>query len=680
MGTEPSRLVGVRGGCLPAEMMAIASLLAFSWPGLSNPNGNGIDTPAVKREQASARKEVVPPKVMMGDSSAGNRGQSAHILALRDPEGDSIQPDDRLPLPFSTRQTCGANCHDVQLIRRGWHFNATLPGVAAGRNGQPWVLVDRETATQVPLSYRAWPGTYKPQQLGMSTRDFALHFAGRMAGGLSGDDAGDRVERARWMVSGNLDVNCLACHDASPAYDPAEYARQVAMENFRYAPAAASGMALVTGSAREMPDLFDYLLPSSVEDNLQNKIPRVSYARNRFLPGEKVAFDIVREVKVSRCYYCHSNTDVEQTGASRWKASEDAHLARGITCVQCHRNGLDHMMIRGYEGELGAARDSFAASFSCRGCHMGRDADPNFTPGRLGAPYPRHAGIPPVHFEKLTCTACHSGPWPATNTRQIKNSLTHGLGEHNVNKAPEALPHIYYPVFAQQQDGKIAPNRLVWPAFWGRFWHGCVQPLKLEEVRRALKKGKLNRQLSADGSWPSIDEQWVGQVLRLLGQKSDTQGPAVYIAGGKLHRLDRAGRLESEDNEQAQPYLWPIAHDVRPASQALGARSCQDCHSTEAAIFFGNVAVDSPLVSERAASWKMNSFEKKLDIVYTTRLAQSWVYRSWLKAAGLIAAGVLLLFVFGYAVMALDRLSAGTVGRSSEAKEAAISPIRGSDS
>jgi hypothetical protein len=598
--------------------------------------------------RAQPPKGVTAPKAMLGDSSAGSRGQPAHIIALRDPEGDTIQPGDRQPLPFSTSQTCGGDCHDVQAISRGWHFNATLPGVPAGRKGQPWILVDRETATQLPLSYRAWPGTYRPRQLAMSAREFALHFGGRMAGGLPQDDAGNRADRARWTVSGSLEVNCLACHDASPAYDQAEYGRQLALENFRYAPAAASGLALVTGSAKEMPDLFDYLLPASVEDSLQSQIPRVEYAPSHFLPSGKVAFDIVREVKSSRCYYCHTNADVELTGASRWKAHEDIHLARGIACVQCHRNGLDHMMARGYEG--GAAD-----SLTCEGCHSKSNA--------MGAPHPDHAGIPPIHFAKLTCTACHSGPLPTANTRQLKNGMTHGLGEYNVNRSAQALPHVYYPVFARREDGKIGPNRLIWPAFWGRLRQSSVQPLHPDQVQKALRKGKLNAPLSSDGSWPNGGEHWVEQVLRILDEDARTEGPAVYIAGGKLHRLDAAGRVRAEDHAQAQPYLWPLAHDVRPASQALGAKGCEECHSTDAALFFGNVAVDSPLAAERAVPWKMNRFETNLDAVYQARLARTWKYRSWLKGAGLLAAGLLLLFLLAYGLRALERLSAATVGR-----------------
>jgi hypothetical protein len=131
--------------------------------------------------------QAQPPK--LGDNSAGSRGQPAHIIPLRDPESDTIQPGDRHSLPFSVSQTCGGECHDVAAVSRGWHFNAMQAGVPAGRNGQPWLLVDRETATQIPLSYRAWAGTYRPQQVGMSEREFAIHFGGRTAGGFGPEAA-----------------------------------------------------------------------------------------------------------------------------------------------------------------------------------------------------------------------------------------------------------------------------------------------------------------------------------------------------------------------------------------------------------------------------------------------------------------------------------------------------------
>ena len=581
--------------------------------------------------------QAQPPKAKLGDNSSGSRAQPAHVIPLRDPDGDTIQPGDRHPLPFSVSQTCGGECHDVAAISHGWHFNADQPNVPAGRNGQPWLLVDRETATQIPLSYRTWPGTYRPRQVGLTSRDFALHFGGRTAGGIAPDGS----DHSRWSVSGPLEVNCLVCHDASPAYDQAEYARQISQENFRYAGAAASGIAAVTGSSKAMPDLFDYLLPNAVEDSLQPQAPKVEYNAARFLPNGKMAFDIVRDVKSNRCYYCHTNTDVELTGASRWKGHEDIHVARGIACVECHRNGLDHNTLRGSESTA-------PQSMSCEGCHSEGNA--------VGAPHPDHEGLPPLHLAKMTCTACHSGPQPGADTRQLKNGMTHGLGEFNVNKNEQALPHIYYPVFARQADGKLAPNRIVWPAFWGRLYQGNVTPIHPDQVKAVIEKNKLNAPLTVDGSWLAADEHWVVEVLGALGDD------AVYIAGGKLHRLD-GGRLKSEDSAQAQPYLWPIAHDVRPATQALGAKGCQECHSANAAVFFGNVAVDSPLATDRAVAWKMNRFEKNLDADYQSRLAGSWRYRTWLKAIGLGAAGLLLLFLLAYTLRAIDRLSAATAGR-----------------
>ena len=412
-----------------------------------------------------------PEQPKLGDNSAGSRGQPAHIIPLRDPEGDTIQPGDRHALPFSVEQTCGGDCHDVQAVSRGWHFNSFNQGVQAGRKGQPWLLVDRETGTQIPVSNRPWPGTWRPQQVGMSNAQFASKFAGRMAGGVPEDRSG------RWQVTGKVEVNCLACHDASPTYDQAEYARQIGQENFRFAPTAASGLGQVTGSTKEMPDMFDYLLPHRVEDSLQVKTPKVDYGASRFLPSGKMAFDIVREVKSNRCYYCHTNVDTKETGAEHWKSKEDVHMARGIACVQCHRHGLDHNMTRGGEKEN--------ISLSCKGCHMESND--------MGAPRPAHKGMPPIHLEKLTCTACHSGPAPEANTtRQLKNGMTHGLLEFGTNKSVQALPHISYPVFARGEDGKIGPNRIVWPAFWGRMRAGTVQPLNPEVVKPGVPESQAH--------------------------------------------------------------------------------------------------------------------------------------------------------------------------------------------
>ena len=626
----------------------------------------GLGAAVLAGTSPQAEKDRFAGKQLLGDLNDGSRARPVHIIPLRDTEGEVIRPGDRPLLPFSTRQTCAADCHDVATISRGWHFNSTLTGVAGGRRGQPWILIDQDTATQLPLSYRAWSGCFRPQQLGISAWKFAVLFGGRTPGGISEENgAGGADLQARWQVSGELEVNFLACHDASAAYDHAEYARQIGLENFRWAETAASGIGQITGSAREMPNTFDYLLPY-LEDSLLAKKPTVTYAQERFLPGAKLAFDILRSVPARRCYFCHSNADLEQLGRARWNTDEDIHLARGMTCVDCHRNGLDHAMIRGYEGEPATGKDPQAATLTCGGCHLGTEAGSSFPKGRLGAPFPKHAGIPPVHFTRLTCTACHSGPWPGSVTHRLKTSQSHGLGMQNINKAGEVLPHLYYPVFAEQEDGKIAPNRLLWPAFWGRLQDRSVQPIHPDQVKRALTKARLSLKSPPTGGWPAIDEPWLARILLLLDANSQAQGKPVYIAGGKLHRLDDNGKISMADNPAAQPYLWPLAHDVRPASQSLGARGCEDCHATEAPIFFGSVAVDSPLASERGSAWKMFQFQKNLDSRYAADFARSFRYRSWLKAAGLTSAGLIMFLLIAYLLRALARLSAVADGEKGE--------------
>lgn len=649
---------------LPAAC-AVAFLLA-ACPSAARAQAAALATaalPAAPMRQRPATPpagQAEPQPPLLGDQSDGSRARPVHRIPLRDSEGEVIRTTDQPLLPFSTSHTCGADCHDVSRVSRGWHFNTTAAGSAIVRRGEPWILVDADTGTQLPLSYHPWPGAFSPDAIGITPWAFAKAFGGRTPGGLTGDREPTSALKTRWTVSGSLEPNCLACHDASPAYDQPEYARQIGLENFRWAAAAASGMAFVTGAAKEMPNTFDHLLPV-VEDALLPRMPTITYAPDRFLPGAKVLFDVVREVPARRCYFCHSTVDISQTGQGRWNADADIHLARGLTCVDCHHNGLDHAMTRGYDGDpAAAAGGANAAAVTCRGCHLASEPDRVFARGRAGAPYPRHEGLPPVHLQKLSCTACHSGPQPEQTARRFKTSLAHRLGGLNVNKSGEALPHLYYPVFTRHGDGVMTPNRLLWPAFWGRLVNGVVVPLAPERVKETMVKARLQFKRAPDGNWSGIDAVTLAQVLRLLGADAASAGTPVYVAGGRLHRLNGAGGVLTEDHPSASPYLWPIAHDVRPAALALGARGCQDCHDERAAIFAGRVPVDSPLVLDRGASWTMSRFQRGLDAVYLADFARTFRYRPWLKGTVAASAGALLLFLLAFVLPALGRLSAAT--------------------
>jgi hypothetical protein len=590
----------------------------------------------------------------LGDVSDGSRAVSIHRINLYNEQGheeeDRIFPDDDPLLPFSTRQTCGF-CHSYDIIGTGWHFNAADPNITPGRPGQPWLLVNARTATQIPLSYRPWPGTFKPQQLGLTHWKFIQYFGRHLPGGGVGElDSDDPAEILRQDVSGKLEINCLACHNADPAHDQAESTLQIARQNLRWATAATCAFASVSGSARDMSDTYDPFMPEPPLD--PKKIPpTITYGKNTFDDKNKVFFDIVRKVPDQRCYFCHSNVDVDNHGSHKWLTDEDVHLAAGLTCVDCHRNGLAHNIIRGYENS--DSTNPLAATSSCKGCH---------TTGRLGAPVPKHPGIPLVHFDKLTCTACHSSPWPEQKTLRTKTSRAHALGTLAARKSPDALPHIVYPVLARQHNDKIAPHKLLWPAYWGLLKAETVTPLDLEAVRQTAGKIIARQRPPRSGDWLPITENQISEVLKSLSSQKSAEGEPIYISGGKLYRLNEKGQLLRAEHVAAQPYLWPIAHNVRPAAQSLGVGHCQDCHSTDAPFFFGQVAIDSPLVSQKGATRKMVEFQH-LDARFVKLFAMSFVFRPWLKVVALASCAVLAAVLLLYALKALACITKAMAGK-----------------
>ncbi|MBN2183206.1 MAG: hypothetical protein JW715_14940, partial [Sedimentisphaerales bacterium] len=434
------------------------------------------------------------------------------------------------------------------------------------------------------------------------------------------------------------------------------YAVQVSRENFRWAAAASSEFASVTGSAAQMMMTYDPFMPDPDEENA----PMVTYNKEAFNKNNEVLFQIVREIPNERCYYCHSDlyhkTD-EKT--EKWTQDEDIHLTAGLKCVDCHRNGVEHNIIRGYDNEADISDNPLAAVSTCEGCHLPQDQqDP--VAGRLGAPVPTHPGIPSIHFEKLTCTACHSGPWPDKQAVPTKTSRTHRLGTPNVNKAKEGLPHILSPVFASQgkagagyerglmatDSGKIAPYKLLWPSYWGILEQGKVKPIKLSVVEKVIGEVFADIKLAPTGDWPQITKEMIARAIKALGTSG--AGQAVYVGGGKLYSLDDSGELlEEDDHPAAKPYLWPLGHNVRPAAQALGVRYCTDCHATDAPFFFGDVKIDSPVVEERDSFVRMVEFQD-VGPFYAWAFAASFVFRPWLKiialASSAILAGVLLLY------------------------------------
>jgi len=505
---------------------------SFPWSGfllilgLSLPAAGGVDEPVFPWD--------------------GSRTTPVHRIPIIDEDGGYIIPDSPNPPPLPSRTTCGP-CHSYELIRGGWHFNSTRAGVPPGRTGEPWVWVDEKTGSQIPLSYRDWVGVWNPEDLGVTTWRFAAIFGRHLPGGDMGEPE-EETPDSRWQVSGRLELNCLGCHASSPRQDQAEWARQVSRENFRWAATAANALGEVGGMASRVHDTWSIYDGPNLDDNQWAVRPYVDYDLSRFDSRHYAIFELEYEPPDRRCLFCHS---VYPTGQPRWTAPRDVHTEAAIGCAGCHRNSLDHRMIRGYEGEAAQTRNPAAEPFTCRGCHSG----PPGAAGRLGAPRARHRGLPPIHLDRMSCTSCHSGVVPRDATAHVvRMSRINRTGIHGRARWFTDLPRVVEPVFARDADGGIAPFRAFWPAFWARLEEGKAVPLPPDEVEERTR-GVLDA------------ERQVGDLLAFLSAVPDVTGTPVLFYDGTVYRRDVDGKVEAapyDGSLDAAVWGWDVDGDYRP--------------------------------------------------------------------------------------------------------------------
>jgi hypothetical protein len=573
---------------------------------------------------------------LIGEGNDGNRSAPVHVFELYDEEGRLIRPGDENPKPFSIKQTCG-KCHNYAKIASGWHFNSHDSDVDPGRPGQPWVLTDSVTRTQIPISGRKWPGTYAPEEIGMSSWDFLKTYYSHFPGGSYGEmPASEPDAMIRKDISGNYEINCLACHHNSPQEDQSLAALQAARQNFRWIPTASSGKAVVNGVASQLSDFFDPEYDEGIT---------VSYNPGIFNKDNMVFFNVSGKPINDRCYFCHSDNNLRVPEDEFWTQDEDVHLKSGLNCVDCHRNGDDHMITRGIETE-GTGR-----TLTCQGCHLGVEGDEPALAGRLGAPRPKHVGIPTIHFEKMTCTACHSGTWPTEETGRWKTARMHRTGLHGRHNLDIRQPHLYAPVLMKGTDGKIGPYKLFWPAYWARQnEEGTIKPLAPKEVLAAAG-GVLEQEAERIDDWRILTQEQIAEALTAIGAE------AIYIAGGRLYRMID-GQVQADDHEAAKPYAWALAHDVRPAEHSLGVRQCKDCHTTDSPFFFGTLERDTPVVTAGGLEQVQMVRLQGLNRLYIWAFNVSFIFRPMLKIVAFTGIGIITLILLAYALKAVAAVTA----------------------
>ncbi|MBL8889006.1 MAG: hypothetical protein JNL67_03440 [Planctomycetaceae bacterium] len=578
-------------------------------------------------------------------ATSDNHSGYVHWIELYDAKNNKITPESQRP--YSPAATCG-RCHDVETISHGFHFQAGMADIEGGRVGQPLVWSDPKTGTQLPLSYRGWDGTHDPDKLGITRWQMALQFGGFWPGGGPGRDehlsqgpqpepgtALAEVAKNRSAITGPLLIDCMLCHHRQGSgYSPFAWTEQIKQENFAFAPMAAMGLGNVEGAIKRLKDDFDPAAEGSAA-----QLPQVKYEASRFRSDGKVLFNLTRKPENNACYYCHTQTTAAAVQGQRWLHDEDVHLRAGMSCVDCHRNGLDHATVRGYPGEKHPS--SAAATLSCQGCHLGQDVgegaaaqEPSLLTraGKLGAPRPAHRGIPPLHFERMTCTACHSGPLPDASETQLLSAIHH-LGEHVKRHGAESPPVgasvQLKTTWAPDGAAKYAPHRWLWPSFWGvEKADGTIKPLhpdlaakwlrgplkvrqefdEIAEVKLTAaqrkevlgeERGKVPEAQHTEAEKQKLLDftetlriKQIDQRLRdglAAIQAENKSDKAVFVSGGQVYRVGDEGQLTIAPAEglqsSAAAYLWPVAHNVRPATQSLGAKSCTECHSDEAKFF-----------------------------------------------------------------------------------------------
>ncbi len=568
------------------------------------------------------------------------RTTPVHNIPLFGADGGAIDPAAADVKPISQKVSCG-KCHDYEVIERGWHFNTGDANVPPGRVGEPWVLADRATGTQIPISPRGWKGSYKPAQIGLSSWMYVDKFGRQMPGGDYGERFADKYGNPatdRWDATGRLTINCLGCHSCDFRQNQDEWAKNIERGNYLEAATASSAFGHVLGYVNKLPETFDRTL-GEVPPEVKHFAPGVILDKSRFGYKDAAFVDLAASrLPNNRCYYCHST---HRTDKQEFQTHQDVHMARGLSCVACHRNGVNHEVSRNYEGEKGREE-----GYSCRACHLGQDKamTAELKAGGFGAaPRPAHRGIPQLHLDKLTCTACHSGVMPSAEPTRIQTARIHALNVHGIPYDPNMLPTVLEPVFVKQPDGKIAPCRMVFPAFFGRLKDGKVTPMIPSAVMEAT--GELLAPPAGKAPIAPTPEK-VAAALKALGDDKDA-GLAVYVGGGKLWKLD-GDKPTPSDDPAAEPYAWPIAHDVRPASQALGANgACTDCHAAGSAFLFGKVPPITPVDLGEPSELEMNHYTG-MDPTYYKLFGLTFIFRPYLKTFGFAVSGVVLLILLAF--------------------------------
>jgi hypothetical protein len=589
-----------------------------------------------------------PSESSAGADSDRGRGVCPPFF-LKDEQGQTIDPvhGANEGSPYSPKQTCGAaGCHDYAKITEGYHFTqgkgehpteeqaarigwASSPGNYGGNWCSPGPLYrylsakENDDASMIDMTSFTFLtdgcGACHPGGGPAEYDRDGIRYDERMADPASGfEPSGENrfdgdYHGARWSVTGVLEADCLLCH--LPGYEYARRVKAIEAHNLRWAATAGSALAEVSGSTKD------------------GEAVRVAYDRTRFRSDGTVDLRMVRSPRNEACLGCHAQPGWKKRGAN-YRARTDVHLRAGMRCVDCHPAGSSatdprisgrevHQIAKG-DDPGGLVRDDLDNTvIDCADCH---------DTGRLGAPIPKHRGLPPLHLTKISCQACHipertvmpisvqasdvynpspyiSGGKKLWTFYGPDGEFRNHYGYLDMMGYDDKPTEIFRPALARYKGTIFPVNRVhtAWPGIEIEGRSALQQPrmrdiMKMWTSHRAdPNKYPALARITDDNGDGMIEvnradeiDALIESVTSLLDEiRYPMQGKrVVWVMNDRVYASGSEFRTIAKRDWEASPYgnVHKYSHDVYPARAALGSHGCTDCHSPSSEMFFASVA------------------------------------------------------------------------------------------
>lgn len=407
--------------------------------------------------------------------------------------------------------------------------------------------------------------------------------------------------KSNWDKSGVLEADCLICH----------------LKGYNWKKRA---LAVRGGFLYEAPMVgAGWFKNLEVSNPANHSIPpkaikfRLDYTQTDIADSKNLAGFITKKVPDQNCWNCHSMPDSMKRGRT-WKAGNDVHKAKGLTCTYCHTGGEDHEIAKG-DILVGSTRDDLDNSMrGCIDCHI-KNVDSR-------APKPNHK-FPDIHIKKIACETCHV-PYKvnaaasvidnAVTGHSIRYSTKDFLSNDPLNPTKLCLSapkNAWCPAFVKYK-GKIKPvdpMQVVWWGDWDRPSHRVI-PVVLWRIRDFTGANVRNNFTITNyalldalkGSKEVNTAEEIKTYLKAISEAKDRFGcrivyhTPVLVKGGMIYYLEH-GQL----NKAVMPTRdggfkccepFDLSHNVASGEHTLGANGCRDCHWKPSPFFNRKILID----------------------------------------------------------------------------------------